>query len=70
MGDSGAHGVAVCFGRNVPTFGVGEAKLVEEIVKFGIRIGWIGRVAVGLIFVAGESESVGYGAKFGVVARG
>ena len=28
VGDGGTHGMAVCFGRDVPTFGVGEAELV------------------------------------------
>ena len=70
VGNGSTHGVTIFFGRNVPAFGVGEAELVEEIIKLGIWSGWVGGVAVGLVFVAGESESIGNGAKFGVVAWG
>ena len=70
VGNGSTHGVTIFFGRNVPAFGVGEAELVEEIIKLGIWSGWVGGVAVGLVFVTGESESIGNGAKLGVVAWG
>ena len=44
--------------------------MVKKIIELGIGSGWVRRVAVGLVFVAGESEGVGNGAKLGVIAGG